>query len=245
MFLGARGSMVEGDLAHRHGEALRHVVAHGVDGRVVAVDGREQVVVQPLVRRGRVDVAAPDPPRGAVLAQRDVVAHGQRLRIVDHDEVVGARELGGVGATDALVELPRRGREVHGMALQAVVEALRHVVELGRRRDHLPLGREAGVGGERHQGVEDLRHAAAEDGGVDVKDALSAEIGGQLVDLGHELPGDDGAVVRQGLVPDVDLVHGTSVTAGRRCPPGVAVTVRPRRRSRRAVPLVHHNGGVG
>src|SRR5450756_118037 len=34
-----------GDLAHRHGEAPRHVVAHGVDGRVVAVDGREQVVV--------------------------------------------------------------------------------------------------------------------------------------------------------------------------------------------------------
>ena len=100
------------------------------------------------------------------------------------------------------------------MALQSVVKASGHVVELGRRGDHLPLGRQAGVGGERHQGVEDLGHAAAEGGGVDVKDQLPAEAGGQLVDLGHELPGDDGALVRQGLVADVDLVHGTSVTAG-------------------------------
>ena len=150
-----------------------HVVAQRVDGRVVAVDGRQQVVVETLVRRRRVDVAAPDPPGGAVLAARHEVAHGQRLRVVDDDEVVEVAERGGVVAADLLVELLRLFGEVDGVALQAVVEALGDVEELRRSGDDLPLGLEAGVVHERHQRVEDLGDAAAEGRGVDVQHAAA------------------------------------------------------------------------
>ena len=113
------GQRVDGrrDLADGDGEPLGHVVGQRVHRRVVAVDGRQQVLVEPLVRRGRVDVAAPDPPGGAVLAERDEVADGERLRVVDDDEVVGPRECGGVGAADLFVERLRLRREVDDVPL--------------------------------------------------------------------------------------------------------------------------------
>ena len=142
---------------------------------------------------------------------RDEVTHGERLRVVDDDEVVGPRELGGVGAADALVEVPRLGREVDRVALQAVVEALGDVVELRRRREDLPVRLEADVVHERDQRVEDLGDAAAEGGGVDVQDLAALELLAELVDLGHQVLGDDAAVVGQRFVADVDFVHETSV----------------------------------
>ena len=199
------------DLAHGDGEAPGHVVGQRVDGRVVAVDRRQQVVVEALVGRRRVDVAAPDPPGGAVLAERDEVADRERLRVVDDDEVVGPRELGGVGAADVLVEGTRGRREVDRVPLQAVVEALGDVEELGGRREDLPVRLQPDVADQRHQGVEDLGHAAAEGGGVDVQDLAALEPLGELVDLGHQVFGDDASVVGQRLVADVHFVHGTSV----------------------------------
>ena len=211
MFLGASGSMVGAISRTGTVRPGGHVVGQGVDGRVVAVDGRQQVVVEPLVRGGRVDVAAPDPPRGAVLAHRDEVADGQRLRVVDDDEVVGTRELGRVGAADVLVEGTRRRREVDRVPLQAVVEALGDVVELGGRREDLPVRLQPDVADQRHQRVQDLGHAAAEGGGVDVQDLTALELLGELVDLGHQVLGDDASVVGQRLAADVHFVHVASV----------------------------------
>ncbi len=118
-------------------------------------------------------MAAPDPVRLALAVGGRPGPQGARLRIVDHDEVVVARELLGVAAIDVFVERADLVGELDRRPLQAVVEALRDVEELAVGRHHLPLGLQADVVHERHQRVEDLGHAAAERGRIDVQDALA------------------------------------------------------------------------
>ncbi len=67
------------------------------------------------------------------------------------------------------------------------------------------------VAHERHEGVEDLGHAAAEGRGVDVQDLAALEPLGELVDLAHQFLGNDASVVGQRFAADVHFVHVTSV----------------------------------
>ena len=66
--------------------------------------------------------------------------------------------------------------------------------------DHLPLDLEADVAHQRHERVEDLRHAAAERGRREVHDPPALQRLGQLADLVDQLPPDDVGVVGQALV---------------------------------------------
>ena len=120
------------------------------------------------------------------------------------------------------------------------MEALGDVEELGRRGQDLPLDLEPDVGHQRHERVEDLGDAAAERGRVDVQHALAAQPPGELLDLGHELAGDDGAVVGELLVTDVDLAHKTSGSPAR---PARSAGRRPRRPRPLGPSVFHHRAG--
>ena len=138
------------------------------------------------------------------------VAHRQRLRIVYHDEVVLVTERLRIGAGHAFIQLAHLGREVEGGALQPVVKTFGDTEVLGRRGDDLPLAGQAGVCHEGCKGVEDLRHAAAEGGGVHMQYAAAAQRLRQLADLVRQLAGHDAAIVCEELVTDIDVAHVSS-----------------------------------
>ena len=98
------------DVRGRQALRPRRVLGQVEDRRVVARDRREQELEHLRVRRGEVDVPAPDPVR---LRLREVVDEAERLRVVDDHEVVVVLELARVqllvAAEDLLVRR-RRGR---------------------------------------------------------------------------------------------------------------------------------------
>ena len=145
MFFGASGSIAGGQMnAARQAVALRHVLAHVEDRRVVAPDRRQQEVEHLLVRRREVDVAAPDPVRAR---RREVVDHRRRLRVVDDHEVVLVRSNScGVQLVVAPEDLLLLVVEAVRVALERVVDRLRDVEELVRAADDPPLDVEARVG---------------------------------------------------------------------------------------------------
>ena len=147
---------------------------------------------------------------GLVAVERHELAQRAGLRVVDEDEVVVLRELGGVAPVDALVDLAHLVGDLERHPLQAVVEALGDVEEVVVGGQHLPLGLEADVVHQRHERVEDLGHAAAERRGVDVQDALAPQALAELDDLAVVVLEDDALVVGDRLVADVDVAHGTS-----------------------------------
>ena len=103
-----------------------------------------------------------------------------------------------------------------GCALQRVVHQLRRVEELLAPVDDLPLGVEADVAHQRHERVEDLRHAAAERGRRDVDDAQALERLGERADL-LDSGRPTSACSRRGyLCADVDgLEHAAEPTDAR------------------------------
>ena len=203
------GQRVDGRRHHLEGDAepVGGVGGHRVDRPVVAADEGQQIVVEGRVGRRGVDVAAPDPACLVVAADRRPGSQRARLGIVDHDEVVVARELLGVAAIDLLVERADLVGELDGRALQAVVEALRDVEELAVGRHDLPLGLQADIVHQRQQRVEDLGDPAAERGRVDVQDALALKRRRELLDLGEKVFEDDALVVGQELAACVDVAH--------------------------------------
>ena len=107
--------------------------------------------------------------------------------------------------------------EVLRVALERVVHELRRVEELLAPVDHLPLDLEPDVAHQRHERVEDLRHAAAERGRAEVHDAAALQRLGQLADLLDERAADDVGVVGEALVGRARrLEHGAKPTR-RRC----------------------------
>ena len=110
------------------------------------------------------------------------------------------RDLGRVQLVVALEDVPLLVGERVGVALERVVHALGHVVELLAAEHHLPLRLDADVVHERDEGVEDLRDAAAEGGGGEVQDPQALEVLGQLADLLHEVLAGQVRVVGEALV---------------------------------------------
>jgi hypothetical protein len=187
-------------------EARGDVVLEVVDGGVVALDVRHDVLDRVLVRGREVDVAAPDPgPRPL----RHVVVDREWLRVVDDRDVPVAVELARVHLVVALKHLPLLGAERVGVSLERVVEPLGDVVELLAAEHHLPLGLDPDILHQRDQGVEDLRYAAAEGGRGDVHHAQALEALRQLPDLGDQLAPREVRVVSEALVPYGNgLKHG-------------------------------------
>ena len=180
----------------------RRVGAHVEDRRVVLANRRQQHVEDILVRGREVDVAAPDPFRPPCGERVD---HRNGLRVVDDHEVVRVRvEDGRVLGVVPREDLAVVRRQPAGVALQAVVDRLRDVVELVGAADHPPLDVEARIGHQRHERVVDLGDAAAECGRRHVHDALSAQRLRKARDLVHEAAGDERRVVGERLVADVD-----------------------------------------
>ncbi len=163
----------------------------------------------------------------------DELAHRGRLRVVHDDEVPLAVELQRV-VEDALEvdALHLRGPLDLG-ALQRVVHGLGDAEELVAAVDHLPLGLEADIAGERDVGREQFGDAAAVRGGVHVEDAGAWQRLGELADA-FDRPGlDDALVVVEVLVEQRNTFeHGRFVLPMRRTggPSGQSIARGPRRR---------------
>ncbi len=184
--------------------ARRHVVAHVEDRLRIGRDVGQQLAHRVRVGRGHVDVAAPAP--AARLVGHERVQRGG-LRVVDEGHVPAADQLARVHLVVAPPGVPLLVAEVLGRALQRVVHQLGRVEELLAAVDDLPLDVEPHVLHERHEGVEDLAHAAAERGGRDVHDARPRQGLGELADLLDEVAPDDVRVVREGLRSDGDRLE--------------------------------------
>ena len=126
-----------------------------------------------------------------------MVDDADRLWIVNDHEVVRIRvELTRIELLEAreapalLLGQPLR------VALQGVVDRLRHGEELVRPADDAPLDLEAGILHERHERVLDLGHAASESGRRQLEHAGARERLCESEDLVHQAAGRDGRVVR-------------------------------------------------
>ena len=134
-----------------------------------------------------------------------MVDEADRLRVVHDDEVVRVGvDLFRVEPLVARKACALLAREPARVALQRVVDRLRHVEELVRAVDDPPLDLEAGVLHERHERVLDLGNAPAERGGGKPEHAPPGERLRQPADLVHQAAGRDGRVVRERLVAGVD-----------------------------------------
>jgi hypothetical protein len=133
---------------------------------------------------------------------------------VDDDVVVLLRQAASVQDVEALEGRLLLGREPLRVPLEGVVHRLGDVEELVPPVHDEPVGLEAHVVHEGDGAVEDLRHPAAEAGGVDVRDALALERLGQRSDLGHQVPRDDAVVVGQALVAGVDVSQHAVLASG-------------------------------
>ena len=181
MFLGLIGSMAGGMISHGQGRDVRR--DEGIGGEHRGVVGRDVVAQEcphSLVRRGRVDVAAPDP---ASVAGVVVGAQRKRLGVVGDDDVVAVAELGSALRGLGQVLLALLGGERVVGPLQAVVDRLRDVEEPLIATDQPPLGNEAEVAQERDLGAQDLGHAAAVGSGAQVQHTQPAQGCGQAPQL--------------------------------------------------------------
>ena len=139
----------------------------------------------------------------------------------DH-EVVGVRVELGCGVR----VVAREDREILwteplGIALQGVVNRLGDAKELLRAAHHAPLDVEPGVRHQRHEGVEDLRDAAAERRGGQMQDSLAAERVREPPHLVHQPARNEARVVREGLPPRVhELQHEEARSARGSAPAG-------------------------
>ncbi len=162
-------------------------------------EGLEQCPGRAL-RPRKIDVTAPDPAR--VLApcfdQRD------RLRIVDQCKIGVGREVARRLAIGLEEEVAHRLRQRLVRALKPVVNALRHLVELGRTGDHLPARVDAEVAEQRQHAAQDLRHAAAFLGRVDVQKRKAREAVGQVSNEPRGAGRREGRIVFQ---PECVFVH--------------------------------------
>ena len=104
------------------------------------------------------------------------------------------------------VRVPRDVR-----ALEGVVHGLRDREELVTAVDDLPLGFDAQAAQERHVRREELGHASAVGGGVDVEDPRAAKRLGQLDDPLDRIGAGDVLVVRQLLFQQRDAFEHVSI----------------------------------
>jgi len=110
-------------------------------------------------------VTTPDP--GAVLLV--VLDHGQRLRIVDDDQVVGLQVVpDGVFVNDLFVDLHLPVAQVDRVPLEGVVHLLGNAEKIRRSLDDPPPGLDPHAVHEKAHGGKELRHPAPVIGRVDV-----------------------------------------------------------------------------
>ena len=74
-----------------------------------------------------------------------------------------------------IVQIEIALRERDRQALQAVMEGFGDAVEIGTALDHFPMGVDAQFAHQRHHPTENLGHAAAGAGRVDMHDSLAGE----------------------------------------------------------------------
>jgi hypothetical protein len=121
----------------------------------------------------------------------------------DHEVVVVLellRVLGVVAAEDLLLGLGQATL----VALEGVVDRLRHAEELVGALDDPPFDVEPRVGHQRDERVVDLGHAAAERRRRKMHDALATQRLGETVDLLHQATRRQRRIVGEGLVSGVD-----------------------------------------
>ena len=211
MFFGASGSIAGGTMFTFPFIPRRHVCVDVEQRLRVALHVRQQPLHRRRVGRRDVDVAAPHP--ALRLLRHERVERG-RLRVVDDADVPSARQLAGVHLVVLRPRRPLLLGEVLRVALERVVHDLRGVEELLAPVDHLPLDFEPDVAHQRHQRVEDLRHAAAERRRAQVDDASALERLRQLTDLLDERAPDEVRVVGEALAGQRDgLQHAANLPA--------------------------------
>ena len=93
------------------------------------------------------------------------------------------------------VDLPHLGRQRLVLAVEIVVQELGHFEEGLAPLHDVPGRIEADVAHERNQHGEELGHATALGGRVDVLHACSWQIGGELANLPQDLVADDRRVL--------------------------------------------------
>ena len=143
-----------------------------------------------------------------------MISHRGGLWVVDDDEVVLALQPGRVELVVAPVNLLLLLAQALRIALERVVNRLRHIEELVRAVDDPPLRLEPGVGHQRNERVVDLGDAAAERRCREVQHPLARQRLGQAADLLHQSARRQRRVVAKRLVADVDLLEHRS-PAGR------------------------------
>lgn len=154
----------------RHRERLR-VLGKREDSRIIPIDGWRKVIPGVRKRSGEINMAAPEP--SLMIAQLN---QAQRLRVM-HDDDVELIEplLGGIGVRNVAVHGHGARRELHRVAMQAVVYILGEGKELRRSIDDQPLGLNAHVIHERGQAREDLGDPAALVGRIDMQNLDAAQ----------------------------------------------------------------------
>ena len=125
---------------------------------------------------------------------RPALDEGGRLRVVDEHEIATEVEARGVGAVDREIVVQHGVGEDLLLALERVVERLRHREEVAIALDDLPLRLDAHVVHEGHEASQDLRHPPAHAGGVDVDEVPPADALGDVEEEVHRAPGRDLAI---------------------------------------------------
>ena len=116
-------------------------------------------------------MAAPDPRR--LLAE--VADKRQGLRVVDDHQIMVEMHAGRVLEHDLLIDVPLQVGEIDLVALKRVVHLLGDAEEVGPALNHAPSGRYAGCVHQQGERRQDLRHAAAVVGGIDIDDVQVAQ----------------------------------------------------------------------
>ena len=132
------------------------------------------------VRMRKIDVAAPGP---VICSRFAGINQSRRLRVVDHHEFGVERKSCAVPfvVREKNLEIPR-ARTIR-RAVQRVVKRLGHFKEILAAGHDVPFDVEFQFFRQRHQAVENLRHAAADGRGVDHLDAAAAQGLGQRAQL--------------------------------------------------------------
>src|SRR5437870_1745439 len=148
------------------------VLFNAEDHRVVFFYKPEQILPKLFVRVGQIDVAAPD-PRASRLVMSD---HRERLRVVDDYEVVAFQIVSDrVPVHYVIIDVHLQLAEIQFFALKRVVHLLGYAEEVGSALNGPPSGLDSHAAHQEGQRIQQLSHAAAVMGRVDVRNVKILE----------------------------------------------------------------------
>src|SRR5208337_2091636 len=136
----------------------------GKDRTVVMGNIRLQKLPNRTVGVGEIDVAAPDPVRGRLLARGD---QGRGLRIMNYNKFRVEREAMEIQLSVGAEYIKMAGLGVIRRAVESVVERLGNLEEILAARHDVPTNAQAEFFREGHEAVENFGHTSADGRGID------------------------------------------------------------------------------